>query len=57
MGDIVERTEHVVHGHEGGRHAGGRGQELAPVHAMVAAQVVSEFLDARLDLRRNGGGK
>ena len=48
-GYLEDLAEHVVHGEEGGGHAGARGQELATAHAVLGGQIAGELFHPRLD--------
>ena len=47
---VEQRPEHLVHGEEGRRHAGGARQEPAAVHPVSAPEIVGQILDPGLDL-------
>jgi hypothetical protein len=50
LGHVEHRTEHLVHGQEGRRKAGGGLQEGAAVHAVVLAVLLAVLLDQALHL-------
>ena len=47
---VEDRAEGVVHGHEGGRHAGRGLKELAAIQALLLAELVAHVEQAGLDL-------
>ncbi len=46
---LEDGTEHVVHGEEGRRHAGARGQELAPAQAVLRREITRQLRHPGLD--------